>query len=182
MKALIIGRARGVWEEVAAAQAMTTFDATIVVGKAAIDYPGRIDHWVTFHTELFDVWEKVRRGRGFPDPTTYWSAIYKGRPRNGPDRPGLRLVRCNGGASGMIGVVVALDELCVQRAVLAGIPMQDDRGHYDETKDWNEAAPYRTAWVEEANRMIGRVRSMSGWTMNLLGGEPPTREWLEAAE
>ncbi len=182
MRVLVIGRARGVWEEVAALQALAAFDATIVVGQAAIDYPGRIDHWVSFHADLFDMWAEKRAHRGFSEPVQRWATIYRGRPQRGADAPGVRRVRCDGGSSGMVGTVVALDELGADRVALAGIPLDADRGHYDQDEAWVEAERYREAWVEAAPRLMGRVRSMSGWTMSLLGGAPPTREWLEGGE
>lgn len=180
-KAIIIGRAAGVWEEVAQLQAMVKFDATIVIGKAGVDYPGGIDYWVTFHPNLFPNWVERRRAQHYPDAHSYWASTYRGRlirHKNMPEYPGLRRVECNGGSSGMIGMVVALDEVKADRIALAGIPMQGDRRHYDEDKIWEDAQNFRAAWVEAAPRMMGRVRSMSGWTRELLGGEAPTQEWF----
>lgn len=183
VRAIVIGRARGVWEEVAALQEMASFDATIVVGKAALAYPGDITHWVTFHASVFPKWAAERRANGFTDAASYWTSRFKGRPM-APEVESLPLgrVHCDGGSSGLIGVIVALTEVGADRVALAGIPMENERGHFDEPKDWNEADHYKEAWVEKLPQLSGKVRSMSGWTMGLLGGLPPTREWLLGAQ
>ncbi|MDO8616901.1 MAG: hypothetical protein Q7T33_14395 [Dehalococcoidia bacterium] len=181
INAIVIGRAAGVWEEVAALQAMAKFDATVVVNRAAVDYPGKVDHWVSYHAGLLAHWAELRRARGLPDAANYWATTYRGRRVGGePAFPPLRRMRCDGGSSGLVGVLVALDGdgAGADRVALAGIPMDPARGHYDAAGEWKEALVYRGAWVRVAGRMAGRVRSMSGWTMEFLGGQPPTREWL----
>ena len=178
-RAIVIGRARGVWEEVAALREMAEFDATVVIGKVAIICPGEITHWVSFHASVLPKWAGERRANGYPDAASYWTSRYKGKPL-APEVESLPLgrVACDGGSSGLIGVVVALEKIGADRVALAGIPMDNERGHVDEAKDWNEAQHYRSTWNVMLPRLLGKVRSMSGWTMNLLGGSPPTREWL----
>jgi hypothetical protein len=72
--------------------------------------------------------------------------------------------------------MVALEGLSINKVVLAGIPMTNAAGHYDETGDWNEAHKYQREWKEKVKVLEGRVKSMSGWTQELLGA--PTLEWL----
>lgn len=188
MKAIIIGRARGVWAEILEAKKLCTFDKTIVVNQAGIDYPEHIDHWVSFHASLLFTepvtrggwnrglgdWVKKRRAKGYPDAQNYWTSTTTAyRLNNAP----IRTVICEGGSSGLIGVFVALHERAT-KVVLAGIPMSAEYGHYDQEGDWKEAEHYRKQWLKVLPTLQGKVKSMSGWTQELLGA--PTREWLDA--
>ncbi|MCH8936060.1 MAG: hypothetical protein IIB90_10060 [Gemmatimonadetes bacterium] len=86
-----------------------------------------------------------------------------------------------GGASGMLAIQVA-SVLGVRRAVLCGIPM-DTTPHFPEsvihksTDKWMAVAGHWRAWVRHLDKIKGWVRSMSGRTMEVLGGRP-TAEWL----
>ena len=178
--ALVIGRAKGVWEEVEQAKDMTVFDHVLVVGKAGIDYPDGIDHWVSFHTMLFERWALLRSKKGYPEALNYWGAIYRRRPGADPptfDKP-ISYTRCEGGSSGLVAVMVALNELGAQRVVLAGIPMKAEAGHYDEAGIWKEAGKYFPTWEERFDELNNRVKSMSGRTRDLLGA--PNIEWLKS--
>lgn len=80
----------------------------------------------------------------------------------------------NGGSSGLFAIGVTLDKLGVD-AVLCGVPM-DETPHILDGKPWLHAGNFRKMWERRHDRMRNHVRSMSGWTRQLLG--PPTREWL----
>lgn len=75
------------------------------------------------------------------------------------------------GSSGLYAVWVAL-QLGFTNILLAGIPI-DASPHY-----YGEDAPalgrflphYREGWLNAQKDLDGRVRSMSGWTKELLGG------------
>ena len=177
-RALVVGRARGVWEEVAALQEMALFDAVLVVGKVGVIYPGEITHWVSFHAHGLPRWAAERDARGFPEAASYWTSPFKGTTVAEVSGKPVGRVGCVGGSSGLIAVTVALEKVEADRVALAGIPMDNERGHVDDDLAWNEAQHYRQAWVDALPRLSGRVRSMSGWTKELLGGEPPTPEWL----
>ena len=58
----------------------------------------------------------------------------------------------------------------------AGVPLTREAEHYDKPGLWRDAGNYRKGWVEHATTMNGRVRSMSGWTAELLG--QPDAAWL----
>lgn len=55
--------------------------------------------------------------------------------------------------------------------VLCGMPM-DDRPHYwDEGRQpWKACETFRPAWQALAPEYRARMRSMSGWTREMLGG------------
>lgn len=178
MNALVFGAAGGVWDEVAAAQQLTSFDAIIAVKRVGYDYPGHIDHWVSFHVGMFPDWIERRRRRGYPEVANYWASTYRGniRVRDEIKHPLVQRVHCEGGSSGLIGVMVAL-KLGIDKVVLAGIPMDPDRAHYNSQQPWQEALQHRGAWQTYLPKLQGKVRSMSGWTQTLLGGAPD-EEWL----
>jgi hypothetical protein len=174
--AVIFGRAAGVWDELAAAREMFEFDATIAVGSAGVDYPGWIDIWVSFHCELFEHWRRERALRGYTlvEACAFWSNI---QPGHGPrSRLPVSRVLCEGGSSGLVACIVATEGLGIQKVVLAGIPMEEARGQYDTGKPWDEATNHQQFWEQNLHRIKGKVRSMSGWTQQLLGA--PTPEWF----
>jgi len=178
--ALIMGRAKSVWDEVKAAQALTTFDYTLVTGPIGVDYPGEIDCWVWFHTELFEDFARRRSKKGHPPAKSYWGSKFRGRVRPHGIIPVKYSSWGGGGSSGLIAVMVALDELvpAADRVVLAGIPLTIEGGQYDSDKVWHEATKHRHSWDLALPKLMGRVRSFSGWTLKLLGDQPPTADWL----
>ena len=79
----------------------------------------------------------------------------------------------------MLCVAVAW-ELGVERIVLAGVPLRKLEGHYDDPAPWWEARQYWPVWEQRRPQLQARVRSLSGWTADLLG--LPTREWLAGGD
>lgn len=181
-RAVIVGRAAAALEEYAAACAMCTFDEVMVIGEMGVHFPDRIDHWVSFHVEVFDTWAQRRANKGFAPAGCFWGAIYKGKrlgEKTTKSRP-LQYVPCIGGSSGFVAVCAALDELHVDRVVLAGVPMTREGAHHGDARPWREADQYWATWVANMDKMRDRVRSMSGRTRDALGA--PTAEWLGTEE
>lgn len=144
----------------------------VAVNHTARDWPGHVDHWATFHCDLFPRWIRERAEAGRPAIDRLWTADHRVVP------PGLTLERAAnwGGSSGLLAVSVAL-QLGAERVVCCGIPLDHEQGHYDNPQvKWREAGNYRRGFVAHQKDMGGRVRSMSGWTAELLG--TPTAEWL----
>lgn len=166
-------------EEYRAALELGAFDDVLVVGMMAVNFPGRVDHLVSFHAELFDMWAEQRAAAGLLPVGCYWGATYKGRnlgadtTRASP----LKYAPCLGGSSGFLATEgVALRSLRADRVVLAGIPMLADEAHHGDAQWWDEADNYWATWLEHKTFLRGRVTSMSGRTRELLG--EPTKEWL----
>lgn len=174
--ALIFGRAKTVWEEIAAAKELSHFDYVLAVGPVAIDYPGEIDAWVWFHTELFEDCALRRAHKGHPPARSYWANLRRGILQPKREVPHVNRIDCDGGASGLIATYVALDYFKATHVVLAGCPMTAEGGQYDTPKPWREAVKHRQAWLDNQAKLKERVRSMSGWTAELLGS--PTVDWL----
>lgn len=175
-RAVVVGRAAGALDEYARATALCRFDAVLVVGMMITKFPAAVDHAVSFHVELFDLWAAERARAGFAPVGTYWGARYRGRnlgEKTTRSRP-LRYAPCLGGSSGFLAAHgVALGELRVDRVVLAGVPMSAEACHEGSRELWREASKYWATWETHAPEMVGRVRSMSGRTRDLLGEPDP---------
>jgi hypothetical protein len=169
LTALVLGGADTLAQDRAQALELFQPDLIIACNHAARDEPGRVDHWVSMHPDLFPKWIGARRAAGRPEAGRYW------HPRHRPCPVPATAIENWGGSSGLLCVAVAY-ELGVGRIVLAGVPMLKTARHYDDDRHWLEARQYWPAWERWAPRMQGRVRSLSGWTADLLGR--PTREWL----
>ena len=180
MRALVIGRAAGVWDEVKQAQDLikpNKFDIVVATNIVGCDYPGQLDHWVTFHVLSLVNWIAKRHQNGFAPALNYWTSPSQ---KKFQDRVpvSFQYVQCEGGSSGLLATCTAL-QVGATHVVLAGIPMEMERGQYDTDKAWSEAEVYRQVWEERLDYLKPTVRSLSGWTQRLLGA--PTKEWLNEA-
>jgi hypothetical protein len=79
------------------------------------------------------------------------------------------------GSSGMLAVDIARKRLEADRIVIAGMPVDATRRFYD-FRPWDSALTYQVRWRESIEDFDGRVRSMSGFTKEILGA--PDRSWL----
>lgn len=175
--AFVLGGAECIWADLESAQSLCSPHIVVAVNDIGVDYPGRIDHWVSYHTDFLDKWARLRAARGMPDIQHYWTG--KGGPTKSAPK-GTRTVNAVGGSSGMLATYVAL-KVDAAKVILCGIPIDAKMPHYHKHKKgaaWTEALKYQKHWREAANNDFrDRVRSMSGWTAELLGS--PTKEWLE---
>lgn len=169
MKALVLGGADCVWRDLRAALDMSTFDLVVAVNAAFRDFPGHVDHAVSYHSDLLPFWTEQRREAGLPGPGKYWSSEGQ-RHIIGVE---MGFVPAWGGSSGLIGAQVGLE--VADKVVLCGVPLDPDAAHFDKPGAWDEAVKHRAAWQDHVDD-LGRVRSMSGWTAELLGRA--TEEWL----
>jgi hypothetical protein len=174
--ALVLGGAACVHEDIEAAQKLLTADIIVAVKDIGITWP-TVDYWATFHPERLPKELGARRKAGLPDPLalfTYFRRIPKGL-----GIPMRVMHEVKGGSSGMLGMEGAL--LVADKVVLCGIPLDPAQKHYSRPRKdgWPPAKMYRAAWTEVYPRIKDRVRSMSGWTRELLGA--PTTEWLGAS-
>ncbi len=156
------------------AEALSYFEPDLIIATnhAGRDREGRVDHWASFHVELLDKWVRERREAGREDAGQLWVPERRSLPR------GMRAEAVPNwrGSSGLLAVTVAM-KLGVDRAILCGIPMTREGGHYDRPAGelWREAGNYRRGWEEHADEIRPYVRSLGGWTAELLGRPP--EEW-----
>lgn len=144
-------------------------DLVIACNDAGVTYPGRLDGWATLHHEKFQQWRERRRGNG-----DYRAFIIKAWPRC----EDCELVKERWpGSSGLYAAQVALDAFGASGVVLCGVPLtMSGRHFFDRSTDWIDAENYRRGFQAALPEIRDPMRSMSGWTRELLGA--PCPEWL----
>lgn len=181
--ALAIGSAKEVWDEVRAAHELCDYDEYYVCKMTGIEWDMGRFHWVTLHPEYMAEYKRLRRERGLPDCYEVVAPLIDeiGRHHEHPvdRRHSYRFEgMTSSGASGLFAVKVALDD-GADRVVCAGIPMLKDSGHFFRGKPWEQVDSFRLGWERSLPHIKDKVRSLSGWTKELLG--MPTPEWLSLA-
>jgi hypothetical protein len=78
-------------------------------------------------------------------------------------------------SSGGYAAKVALDD-GFDRVVLAGVPMETGASHFTRAKPWLQRDSFTIGFEKSVPFFAGRVRSISGWTAEILGRPDP--EWL----
>lgn len=168
MITFVLGGADCVWHDLARARYICQPDAIICVNHVGIEYPGAFDAWCSFHGSLLESWRREREKAGRPPAKEMWVATTSDRYKQ---FSGYRMRTCGGGSSGMFGTDVALDR-GADKVILCGIPMTPTPHFHDRQhgKPWTEAEKHRAFWIKRAGyfQQAG-VRSMSGWTRELLG-------------
>ena len=126
-------------------------------------------------------WLRKRRENGWADvPVWTHNAAWA-------DQEGFRVWRSGDaaedtiwtrGSSGLFAVGVALHALKADRVILCGVPMDHSPNRYRDEDEWKQWQRYRIGWTQARDRgMLENVRSVSGWTADLLGRP----EWTKAA-
>lgn len=179
--ALVLGGAACVFNDVEVALALGKFDGVIACNDMAARWPGRLDAAVSKHPERWTGWLAARERRRFPAPDRVISHL-EAEGQASEAVTGHTEFRFPGqtasGSSGLFALKVALVDLGFDKAVLCGVPMSADRGHFAYGPTWPDAIHYQPAWREALPAIQDRARSLSGWTRNLLGA--PTKDWLTA--
>lgn len=178
--ALVIGGAGCVWDDVRQAMAMTRFDGVVACNDVGAVWPGRLDGWATLHPEKMHRWTTERTRNGFSRPGRI---VCHHQARHG------RLPACVDGttehhfegqtvtgSSGLFAAKMALIDLGFDKAILCGIPMLASPGHFFDARPWNGVTSHRHGWREAMPIIKDRLRSVSGWTAELLG--EPDKDWL----
>ena len=131
----------------------------VAVNDIGAELP-HVDHWATLHPEHFPKWERDAIASDY----VKWSVPYPKGDHRGQwtDRHADHW----GGTSGMFGARVAL-AIGAAEVVLAGVPMEKGP-HYFGGAEWEPTEFYLRDW-ERHKTKLERVRSLSGWTRELLG-------------
>ena len=166
MIALILGGARTVWADAAAAHELIgdRHRITVAANMAGVHFTSRLDAWASLH----------------PDHLANWQAQRAAAGRNADARtftPGHTAERWPG-SSGLYALQVALFEMGASAAILCGIPMDRQAGHFLHPGAWASTTDYRRAFELALPVIGGRARSLGGWTRDLFG--EPTTTWLDA--
>jgi hypothetical protein len=174
ISALLLGDASCVEADTEAALKLFTPDVVGATNNIGVYWPGTIDHWFTLHPAACEDWigiydARSRRERaGLNRPVTWSYKAWRGVDHVRQDWAG---------STGLFGVKCLLEIGC-ERIVLAGVPMQAEFAHYYTPFQWKQANLYHKAWKARLSEIAPYVRSMNGWTRELLGA--PDEEWLGA--
>jgi len=165
-------------------------DGVVACNAAGTAWPGRLDAWVTGHPDhmLSKGWLRTRRERGYPDaPLWTHDHPHLRRIKRAPDLTGFHLTKCYfpgqhaSGSSGLFAAKVTLLDLGFDDVVLCGVPMMPEP-HIDDRAPWPDAVRFRRPWEALSGDIKARMRSMSGWTRELLGGPGEYQERKEHGE
>ena len=172
MIALVLGGARSVWTDLAAAQALLAGrpHLTVACNFAGEEYPGHLDGWVSLHPDRFGQWLRNRRRIGGNEPRLFGHVGHA-------EAPQIEVVAERwGGSSGLYAVQVAISHLGARGVILCGVPLDQDAGHIRRPGSWCTPTRYRSGFRAAATAIGPSVRSMGGWTAELFG--QPDGDWL----
>jgi hypothetical protein len=173
-RALIVGGAASVWDDVERALDLSEYDGVIVVKRMLHHWKGPLTAFVTLHPELIATSLRERRHAGLPMNDFL---IITTRNETRRDVKVDHVLADWGGSSGLFAVKAA-QHLGFDRNVLCGIPITATP-HFDRAQDWKVAYNYQKGWRNYFENIRYTTRSMSGWTRSLLG--EPTEAWLRGS-
>lgn len=183
--ALAVGSAACVYDDVARVTALLGKPAAIYACNDIGCELERLDFWCTLHPEHMKRWREMRAERGYPADYETIAPPKTEMAQHGVwldqfDRhvsyvfPGMN----SSGSSGLYVIKVALDD-GHRRVVAAGIPMTSAGKHFKRLGEWEARENFVVGWKHALPHIKDTVRSMSGWTKELLG--EPSREWMAQA-
>jgi hypothetical protein len=165
--ALLLGDAECVFQDAAEALDNFEFDIIAACTNIGITWQGHVHHWFTLHPNKAPDWvgleEAIRRRTklaGLNRPVTWSYKAAKGVDHVVDDWQG---------GTGLFGIKVLLQELHCDAIVLAGVPMTSEGKHFYSKSPWLQAHKYYKGWHKHLHEFAPYVRSMSGWTRQLLG-------------
>lgn len=173
-RCLVLGSANTLRSDLRAALELSEFEGVVACKGAGLEWRGNLDAWVSLHPDRLPRDIAWRRELGYPDAArTYGHIAAPGASHHTEYKfPKQK----TSGSSGLFGIKVALIDLGFDRVVLCGIPLMREEGRIDGKVRWSGAEAFKKGWHEALPHLENRVRSMSGWTKQLLGS--PTPEWL----
>jgi hypothetical protein len=124
------------------------------------------DHAVTLHPNKLPGWLGRRAALGLHMPREVWCH------RTDQDAPAITrtLAQVHPGrtSSGYFAMQVDL-HLGYDRIILCGVPMTEAGGHVVRNRPWDQVRHFTQVWVDHRVELAAHVKSMSGWTRELLG-------------
>jgi hypothetical protein len=160
---IITGASADVLIDIAGVPRVCSYDF-MAIGLDAVDkYVWPILYMATYHpVEIPEIRIRREKAGGNLD-----YKVISMEARDGVDI--LEPFRPPSGSSSLLGALAAI-RMGYRRIILCGCPLDGKNatgGSYET---------FREGWKAFAGELAGRVRSMSGWTAELLG--MPTEEWL----
>jgi hypothetical protein len=180
--ALVIGCSADVWKDVRKARDLCQFHGVYCVKLAGVHYRGGYFTWVGLHPEWMEKYTAERKALGHH--SMYETVAppdgelgTEGKNRKIDRRVSYRYPGMNSSASsGGYAAKVALED-GFDRVVLAGVPMVTEAQHFTRGKPWLQRDGFVPGFELSIPHFAGRVRSVSGWTKEMLGEPDPA--WLD---
>lgn len=170
---LILGGAKSVLDDAAAARRLGRFDAVLACNDTIAVWPEALDLACSLHPDKLKRWldQRIEAGGNWPEVWSHFDFLAR-EPAHVD-----RYVEEWGGGTGALAIAVGAAK-GFDRMVLAGIPMTAAGAHrHAPGRPWRDVEFFRGAWVERLESLRACVRSMSGWTMEVLGA--PDAAWIK---
>jgi hypothetical protein len=169
MKRLIVtGAHQATVEEIKLVPDYRKFDFMAIGLDAVHLYPWDIKFVATYHPDDIPLIKKRRELVGNTD----YRLICHTDFFNGHHVDGVDIItpfEAPSGSSALLGVLTAI-KIGYEKIILCGCPLtgKNANGARYET--------FQDGWISKKNIVLGKVKSMSGWTREFLG--EPTPEWI----
>jgi hypothetical protein len=162
---LITGSALCTLEDINAVMSARLIECDyMAIGLDAVDkYPHHIKYFATYHSE--DILPAKERRRAIGGNDDYLVISHEAKDTVGMVVP----YKPPSGSSALLGVQAAII-LGYDKIVLCGCPLIGKSPKNNKYEDFHQG------WEATDKGILSKVRSMSGWTRELLG--EPTEEWL----
>lgn len=164
----IVGRGPG-WENDLNELIKINGDVDILAVGKSCDYHGHVDMFATYHTK--EVIDYISKRKEWNTNTDF--LIITHEPFKNIKSDYIIPYKKPSGSSALLGTFAAIKH-GYKNIVLCGCPLTgvNDRKH--------PYGNFRQGWKFHKEKLNNQVRSMSGWTMEFLGGV--TKEWLDRRE
>lgn len=163
----LIGGSGSVWADYKAACELFPRHDVIVINDMIAEFPGRIKYVASLHPSKLSGWLNQREYRKYNTPLKVWCISKVSGVTD-------TLLDNWHGSSGLYAVKVGL-EMGYNKIILCGVPMTESN-HFLRQRPWKTCRQFLPKWIQYRAQLDSKVRSMSGFTRDLLGA--PTQEWL----
>ena len=181
--AIICGSANGLWEDLAAAVDILPMEAMPSI--AALNIAGiflpHVDDWfITAMDNVAPMAHLRERATIHGDRGAAEVCLHSpGREGLPPMMEGHKYWSIPTKGTIAMFAVRVLSSLGCRRMILAGVPLDDKAGYFYQPpwEAFGMSSESREYWSESSNHIKPYVRSMSGWTRELLGA--PDEAWIQ---
>ena len=167
---LVVGSGARMWDELAALSKAGWTGDFMAINHVGTHYMGDITHWVSWHLEMLIPARKLRWHHA-PDNKNFrcWSGDGL-IPEKEEVCDGRFKIPNEGGTSALLAVLIG-EELGYTDILMAGCPLDGSGYFYRPGIEHRYDEPVKKAWRWAVPNFKAKVRSMSGFTRDLLG--PP---------
>jgi hypothetical protein len=176
--AAVLATGRTVWDDLLRFDPVARKASVVAVNNMILHWKERVHHGVSLHVEEPPLWRSLRPCYSCDGAYVQTHTYTSGRPSKCDFEWDVE--RSRGGTSTLLAVMIGLG-IGYDRIVLCGAPL-DGKGHFydppgrDMTPEFTQDF-VKNEWTDCRDSFFkGRVRSMSGWTRELLG--EPDEAWL----